>query len=88
MIYAGDKLLIKIVPTPSTVPSVTIAPLPLTTFEYYSSVSPEFQSTKTVFTTDKNNDRSLDSDQFVFIGIVIIAILGFALVFLGQRDER
>jgi LysM repeat protein len=88
MIYAGNKLLIEIMPTPSMVPSVTIGPLPSTTFEYHASVFPQLLPTKTMFATDKSNDHSSGSDQFVFIGIVVIAILGFALVFLGQRDER
>ena len=88
MIYAGDKLLIKIVPTPSSVPSVTTAPLPSTSFENYLSVSSDLPPMETASAPGGSGNEPLGDDQFVFIGIIIIAILGFALVFLGQRDEQ
>jgi LysM repeat protein len=83
LIYAGEKLLIKIVPTPSTVPTIT------------TNIFPEDKSvpiltiTSTVLFPDSsqrdNDDHQFISDQWVIIGIIAIALLGFLLVFIGQR---
>ena len=85
MIYAGQKLLIKIVPTPSTVPTTTSGVF----FEGKST--PLLTLTSTILSPASSQqdkgDQSFVNDQWVIIGIIAIAVLGFALIFFGQRSS-
>ncbi len=85
MIYAGQKLLIKIVPTPSIVPTTTSGVF----FEGRST--PLLTLTATMLSPAAaqrdGGNHQLVSDQWVVIGIIAIAILGFVLIFFGQRSS-
>ncbi|MGV8025896.1 MAG: LysM peptidoglycan-binding domain-containing protein [Anaerolineaceae bacterium] len=85
MIYTGQKLLIKIVPTPSIVPTTTIGVF----FEGRST--PLLTLTATMLSPAAaqrdGGNHQLVSDQWVVIGIIAIAILGFVLIFFGQRSS-
>ena len=85
MIYTGQKLLIKIIPTPSQVPTTTVGIFPVS-----SSASPPAQTITipAVPTSQqvKGGQPSID-DQWLIIAIFAVAILGFILICLGQRSS-
>ena len=85
MIYAGQKLLIKMIPTPSMVPTTTTGVL----FENRST--PLLTMTSTMLSPASSQqdkrDQPIGNDQWVIIGIIAIAVLGFALIFFGQRSS-
>lgn len=83
MIYVGQELLIQIVPTPSMVPSVTMGA--------YSETQAIHGGITTAIVSETISQRQVKSnmegemDDWVLIGIIVIALLGFSLVFLGQK---
>ncbi len=85
LIYAGEKLLIKMIPTPSLVPTTTIGVFP----ENQSLLLLTLTPTVPLHASPQpdRGDQQLVSDQWVVIGIIAVAILGFALIFLGQRSS-
>ena len=84
MIYMGQKLLIMIIPTPTMVPTTTIgilyansSPMPDRTFAPTLAASVE--------THPSQGGSQWISDQAIVIGIIAVVILGFLLIFIGQR---
>ena len=80
MIYAGQELLIQIVPTPSMVPSVTMG----TYSEAQGGITTAIVS-ETISPRQVKSNMEGEMDDWVLIGIIVIALLGFSLVFLGQK---
>ncbi|KUK46198.1 MAG: hypothetical protein XD73_0931 [Anaerolinea thermophila] len=83
MIYVGQRLLVMLVPTPSAVPPVTQAPL-------ITDISTsQKESTTDMITTaspdEAQPDPAAEGGAWVLPGILLIAVLGFALVLMGQR---
>lgn len=86
MIYMGQKLLIKIIPTPTMVPTTTIGIL-------YANSSPQSDLTQiptlsspTAANQTQNGSQWI-SDQWIVIGIIAVVVLGFILIFIGQRSS-
>ena len=85
MIYLGQKLLIKIVPTPSLVPSTTIGIFPENSLVPYFTLTSAFSSP--TVSQQIQGESSRTNDQWILIGIIAIVILGFILIFIGQRSS-
>ncbi|HOJ00854.1 MAG TPA: LysM peptidoglycan-binding domain-containing protein [Anaerolineaceae bacterium] len=83
MIYTGQKLLIKMVPTPSLVPTITIGIHLENQFPVVTTTAPLLAAQPST----RENRQPL-SDQWVIMGIIVVAIIGFALIFLGQRSSQ
>ncbi len=86
MIYMGQKLLIMIIPTPTMVPTTTIGILyanstPLPGLTHTPTLSPPAES------QSSQSGAQWISDQWIVIGIISIVILGFILIFIGQRSS-
>jgi len=83
MIYVGQQLLIMLLPTPSAVPPVTKAPL---LSEISTSVK---EGTADVISTASRSEPQPEpaarTGDWVLPGILLIAVLGFALVLMGQH---
>lgn len=83
MIYVGQRLLVMLVPTPSAVPPVTQAPL-------ITDISTSQKESTTDMITTASPDEAqpepaAEGGAWVLPGILLIAVLGFALVLMGQR---
>ena len=83
MIYAGQRLLIMLVPTPSAIPPVTRSPL--------GNNELAAASTHIPITVESTPSRQIESpsttkrSDWVLPGIILIAVLGLSLVLIGQR---
>lgn len=82
MIYVGQELLIKIIPTATVVPSVTMGNIQTVTM-VQDQIATHIPTEKN--TVEKSYTGASVGDQTVMVGILVIAVLGFGLVILGQR---
>ena len=83
MIFSGQRLLIMLIPTPSVVPSIARSPLSIEgTTPVITRISETVDSAPSSQTEPQSSSEAVD---WVLPGIILIAVLGFSLVLIGQR---
>jgi hypothetical protein len=84
MIYAGQRLLIMLVPTPSAVPPVTRSPVGMN--ELAAATSTRLPVTvESTPSGQMESPSTVQGSDWVLPGIILIAVLGLSLVLIGQR---